>query len=248
MEEDKIVSIEERIPRLRESRKKKANRTLLAYLMLFFILIAIIVYLQSPFSNINEIIVNGNEVIPHEQIVEYSQINEGQNIWRIFLKEIEQSILEHPLVKEINVLRKFPQTILIDVKEKKIVGYVKSQNDYQPITEEGIIIPLNSKTTSTNVPIFNNFDDEQYLQRLAQELSETPDHILRLIWEIHWNRTDKNKYKIMLYMNDGFTVHATIRDFANKITSYPSVVSQLDKSEQFIIHMDVGVYVETIKK
>src|SRR5690625_1011654 len=111
MEEDKIISIEERIPRLKESRKKKANRTLLLYLTLFFILIAIIVYLQSPFSDVKEINVLGNEMIPMEQIVEYSKIKEDTNIWRVYPNDVEKDISEHPLVAEVSVKRKLPQTI-----------------------------------------------------------------------------------------------------------------------------------------
>ena len=69
MEEEKIISIEERIPKLKEKRRKKANRTLLFYLTLFFLLIAIIVYLQSPFSNVAYVAVEGNNVITDEQVI-----------------------------------------------------------------------------------------------------------------------------------------------------------------------------------
>lgn len=247
MEEEKIVSIEDRIPKLKETRKKKANRTLLMYLTLFFVLIAIIVYLQSPFSDIKHIEVKGTEIIPNEEIVKYSQIEEGTNIWRINPKEIEKKIASYPLVKEVNVERRLPQSIQIEVSERRIIGYVKDNNKFSPITEDGSIVSKLQFTSPKNAPLFNNFTDEEYLSRLAAEFTEIPEFILKLISEIQWKPTEKNKYKIVLYMNDGYIVHASIRDFASKINSYPSIIAQLDDKNQVIIHMDVGVYVETLK-
>lgn len=247
MEEEKIVSIEDRIPKLKEARRKKANRTLLSYLTLFFVLIAIIVYLQSPFSDIKTIEVKGNAMIPDAQIVEYSRLEAGSNIWRVYPKDVAKKISQHPLIKNVHVERKLPQTISIEVEERRVIGYVKSGQQYLPITEEGTIVKNIEFEMLNHVPFFVNFSDEEYLTRLAEEMKEIPDYILKLISEIHWKPTDKNKYKIVLYMNDGYIVNASIRDLASKINSYPSIIAQLDEKQKAIIHMDVGVYVEMLK-
>src|SRR5699024_11800125 len=97
-------------------------------------------------------------------------------------------------------------------------------------------------------PLLNDFKEDVYLERMASELNDIPDDIFNLISEITWTPTDKNKYKILLYMNDGFTVEATIRNFATKMQTYPSIVSQLDDGEQGIIHMGVGTYFEKTNK
>lgn len=248
MEEEKIVSIEERIPKLKENRRKKANRTLLIYLTLFFLLIAIIIYLQSPFSNVKQMNVLGNDVIADEQIIEYSNVTVDTNMWRINVKDIEKKIAEHPLVKEVNVARKFPQTLQFTIVENNIIGYVKEKNELHPIVSDGVVVSNTDISLPRGAPLFENFTEEQYLQRFAEELNDLPVHILNLISEVHWKPTEKNKYKIELYMNDGFIVHATIRDFASKMNAYPSIIAQLDSEEKGIIHMDVGVYVETFKK
>lgn len=115
---------------------------------------------------------------------------------------------------------------------------------------------LEDGTTITSVhapykgdrPLLHNFHEEQYLQRISSELSQIPEHVFQLISEITWDPTDKNKYKITLYMNDGFIVHATLRDFANKMALYPSIASQLQPDEKGIIHMGVGTYFEKIDK
>src|SRR5699024_8522822 len=156
MEEEKIVSIEERIPKLKEKRRKKANRTLLFYLTLFFLLIAIIVYLQSPFSNVAYVAVEGNNVITDDQVIAFSELELDQNIWRMNKKSVEEKIKEHPVVKDVKVERKLPQTVLITVSEKRIVGYIKEKDYYLPILNDGVIITNTEYAKIGLAPLFVN--------------------------------------------------------------------------------------------
>lgn len=248
MEEKKIVSIEDRIPKLKEARKKKANRRLLFYLSIFFLLIAAIIYLQSPLSNIKHIEVTGNKIISDEEIIQLSGLSPETNIWVINQKQLKQSIEKNPLIKEIKVKRKLPQSVQIQISEHKIVGYVKSELEYHPVLESGMIINKHNISNKGDGPLLINFDDEEYLKRMAKELGEIPDHIFNLISEISWEPTEKNKYKVVLYMNDGFIVHATLRNFASKMKTYPSIIAQLDEGEKGIVHMGVGTYFEKLEK
>lgn len=247
MKEEKVVSIEERIPKLQEQRRKKANRTLLSYLLLFFFLIALIIYLQSPLSNIKKIEVKGNHVISDEEIIAYSDLSIGTNLWRINKKEISKQVQKHPIIDKVTVERKFPQTLQLNISEKKIIGYMKKKDEYLPVLDDGVVVNEINIRLPRSAPLLENFKDEQYLQRLSEELKEVPNYILNLISEIHWEPSEKNKYKIILYMTDGYIVHATIRDFASKMKSYPSVIAQLEEGQKAIIHMDVGIYVETLE-
>src|SRR5690625_6294094 len=100
MEEKKVVSIEDRIPKLKEARKKKANRRLLFYLSIFFFLISAIVYLQSPLSHIKHIKVIGNEVVGTQQIIELSGLTTKSNIWVMHEDSIQEAMKEHPMIEQ----------------------------------------------------------------------------------------------------------------------------------------------------
>lgn len=65
---EKIVNIEERIPKIKEQRKQKANRRLISFIMLFFIMVLIIVYLQTPISKVSTISVTGNENVSKRKL------------------------------------------------------------------------------------------------------------------------------------------------------------------------------------
>lgn len=248
MEEKKVISIEDRIPRLKEERKKKANRQLIFYLSIFFLLISFIVYLQSPYSKVKEIKVAGNDILNDEEVIEWSSVTTDTNIWTLEYRSMKNEIANHPLIQSVEMKRKLPQTIHITVKEHDIVGYVQENNKFYPVLKDGTVKLNYEMNRRGDQPHLINFKEEEYLEKIATELSEIPDHIVELISEVVWEPTKKNKNNITLYMNDGFIVHATLRDFSNKMKNYPSIIAQLDPKEKGIVHMGVGIYFEKAKK
>ncbi|TFJ94563.1 cell division protein FtsQ/DivIB [Lentibacillus salicampi] len=245
MGKKRVVSIEDRIPTLKQERKKKANRRLIFYLSIFFFLISIIVYLQSPLSHVRTIDVHGNSLIPDEKIVGQTSIAKGKNIWSVSESDASQAISDHPVIQRAEVDRKLPWAIEITITEFAHVGYTQKNENYYPILGNGKV-PENMKqqTVSGDAPLLIGFSDEAYLKEMTEELKNLPESILELISEIHWQPSDENKRKIVLYMNDGYIVDGTIRNFAANMSVYPSIVSQLDPESKGIIHIGAGAYFE----
>lgn len=243
MSKKKVVSIEDRIPKLKQARKRKANRRLIFYLSIFFILISIIVYLQSPLSHIKYIHVVGNSLVSTEDILAKSELTKQTNIWSVDREKTKQIIEELTVVEEAKVIRKLPWTIEIHISEYERVGYVKDHEVYLPILGNGETLPFVDKPLG-DAPLLIGFSDESYLNRMATQLGHLSKPILNLISEIHWNPIEENPNKIILYMNDGFIVNSSIRDFAQKMEVYPSITAQLDPNEKGIIHIGVGAYFE----
>src|SRR5699024_742315 len=118
------------------------------------------IYLQSPFSNVKQMSVLGNDVITDEQIIKYSDVTVDMNMWRINVKDIEKKIAEHPLVNEVNVARKFPQTLQFTIVENNIIGYVKENNELHPIVSDGVVVSNADVLLPRGAPLFENFTDE----------------------------------------------------------------------------------------
>lgn len=248
MEKEKVISIEDRIPKLKQARQKRANRKLLFYLSIFFLLITIIIYLQSPLSNVKEVDITGNEVVHAREIMDRSGLSKDTNIWTVNSTRIAPLIMEHPMIESVDVQRQLPNKVLIQIKEHAIVGFIKDESTYFPILSTGEIVQTANHINNSEGPLLSHFTEEEFLQRMAKELHDTPNHIYDLISEIYWEPTESNRYKIMIYMNDGFVVQGTIRNFAQKMKAYPSIVSQLDSNEKGIVHMGVGTYFEKLDK
>lgn len=244
MEERKVVSIEDRIPKLKHTRRKKANRRLILYLTILFLLIATVVYLQSPLSNVRNVIVEGHQHVSEEEIKDLAGVTTDTNYWKVDPKEMKKQIESHTEISYAKVTRNFPSTVEIEVTESERIGYVKENGEFRAILEDGTELDSTSKLPGGDAPILAGFDKATYLKEMSKELKELPASVSSLISEIHWEPKEDNPYQIRLFMNDGYQVQASIRNFSSKMPAYPSIVSQLDENAQGIIHIDVGAYFE----
>jgi cell division protein FtsQ len=246
MEKGKIVSIEERIPKLKQQRKRKTNRRVILLLTFFFLIILIVVYLRSPFSHIQDIEVNGNSVIDNENIIKASNLKINMNIWSVKPEEVEKSIKKIEEIKLVNVKRKFPTHVIISVKEFDRVAYLKKDRSFQPILENGTIVHEDAlKTAPSSTPILLHFEEGKTLKKLLDELDKLPTNIVHSISEIQSAPKKTDPEHIILYMNDGFEVSATLPTFSEKMKHYPAIISQLNPSTKGIIDLEVGSFFQS---
>ena len=89
---DKVIDIEERIPTLRERRRKRSNRKFAALLTIFVSLLLILIYSQSPYSEIRDIKVTGAELFDGDSYQQASTLAVGDSMWSFDSGEIEQQI------------------------------------------------------------------------------------------------------------------------------------------------------------
>ena len=103
MGKGKVISIEDRIPKLKKIRKRKANRRLILLLSLFFILIGCVLYFLSPLSHVKNVEVKGNRYLSDEQIIKLSDINKDQSIWKIDTGQAAAHLKENPEIKSVSI-------------------------------------------------------------------------------------------------------------------------------------------------
>lgn len=243
MEKGKIVSIEDRIPKLKQLRKKKANRRLTVLLSLFFVLIASVLYFLSPLSHIRDIQVSGNRYISSGEVVKLSGLSNDNSIWKIDKKETEKKIKMNPEIEHVEIRTKIPNSVIITIKERNRIAYIAKEGRFLPILENGEILdPIKKGDIPVYAPVLVGFSKGKELNQLLGELEQLPQEILNAISEIHRASTKTDTYKVTLYMNDGFEVSATSRTLAEKLVHYPSIISQLDPNVKGVIDLEVGSY------
>ncbi|WP_102335947.1 cell division protein FtsQ/DivIB [Salimicrobium jeotgali] len=243
--EKNVVSIEERMPQLKERRKKKAARQLIFYLILLSLLIGIVIYLQSPLSHVRYVEVKGDEDLTKSEVKEVSGITGTSNLWGIDPAAVSDKIKGLPEVSSTEVRRTLTGGIEISLEEKRRIAYVKVEEQFAPILEDGTILgDALVENPGGDAPIFYGFPDNEHLTKLAKELNSLPASVSNLISEIHW-MDEEDRDRVRLYMSDGYTVIASVREFSEKMPSYPSIVSQLDPDAEGVIHVGVGTYFES---
>jgi cell division protein FtsQ len=243
MDKGKIVALEDRIPKLKEQRRRKANRRLIILLCLFFTLIAVVAYVQSPLSHVKKITIKGNELLSTEEIIKITKISKNTNIWSVKKDTISLTLQKMNVIKQAKVTIKWPNTVMIEIEERNKIAYLESEDSYFPVMENGKVLKDRKVAEiPVNAPILYKFKEGAILKEMVTALDELPVEVLNAISEIHYTPKKTDQYHISLFMNDGFEVSATLRTFSEKMIHYPSIISQLDPSIKGIIDLEVGSY------
>ncbi|WP_257350551.1 cell division protein FtsQ/DivIB [Pseudalkalibacillus decolorationis] len=249
MDNEKVTTLEDRIPKLKQQRKQKANRRMIYYISFFFILILVIVYFQSPLSHVRNIVIKGNELVTEDQIIKKSNINSDTNIWSVEPQAVAANIEKLVQVNQAEVERHFPSTIRINVTEYTKVAFVVREGKYYPLLQNGETMPAASNATvPTTAPILINWKNEEAMQMMATELKGLPEGIRVRISEIHFSPTENDSKRIKLYMNDGYEVETRIPGFTEYMEHYPAIVQALDTDKKGIIHLTESSWFEPYVK
>ncbi|MCI8383418.1 MAG: FtsQ-type POTRA domain-containing protein [Clostridia bacterium] len=145
---NKIKQEQERKRKLtqEEKRKKKRNKKIkfvLEILLLLGIIIGGIVFAMiSPIFNIKDIQVVNNEHVNRETIISLSELKIEENIFRFSCTATANKIKENPYIEEVKIHRKFPNTIQIEVEERKHNYSIDFLGKYAYISKQGYILEI----------------------------------------------------------------------------------------------------------
>ncbi|MFC7372081.1 cell division protein FtsQ/DivIB [Fictibacillus iocasae] len=241
MDKLKVVTIEDRIPKLKEQRRQKANRRLIFYLSLFFLLVLAVVYFQSGMSNIKKLNVKGNYFVDDKQIIAASGISLDSKFMNVDEEEIQRKLTSLNEVSSANVKRSFYNEVTITVQEFQRVGYIKQKDRYYPMLQNGAMLsPLKKEERPVNAPVIMQWEDKDRLEELAQELRTVPEGIIHRISEIHQNKEDMKSGNVTLYMTDGNEVKISINGFSERLSNYPLMVEQLKSGEKGTFYIGIS--------
>ncbi|GAE33859.1 cell division protein FtsQ/DivIB [Halalkalibacter akibai] len=245
MSKEKVITINERIPSLKEQRKQRANRRLLFFLSFFFLLLLLMVYFQSPLSHVRNVIVEENYFVTDDEIIRLSNIDSGTSMWSIEKQEIENRLVNHREIASASVEQRFPNTIRIQIKEYARIGYLYQEDKYFPILETGLYLDeLPRHVFPSDAPLLIGFEQGDELKELSAELQKVPSELIERISEIFYRPTDHDAFAIVLLMTDGIEVHTSIRDFSGNLSSYAAIVKELDTNKKGILHLRMSPYFE----
>lgn len=237
---DKVIDIEERIPSLRDRRKKRTNRKFVALLIIFLTLLAILLYSQSKYSEIQTITIKGAVLFNQESYQAASGLANGDSMWSFDTRTVAQKLEKLEWVEGASVKKNWLTGVEIELKEYVQMGYLDRGNSYQIVLSNNLA--LKQPVTVIDGPIYSNFDDEKKRGKLIDQLTDIKPEVLQLISQIILDSEEQDADFVTLYMNDGNEVRGILSTLADKINYYPSVIAQLEKDQKGVIDMEVGIF------
>lgn len=115
--------------------------------------------LTTSYLAIKEIKVVGNGKLSRTDVLDLSSINVGDNLLAISTAEIKNNIKVNPWVAEVNVARHFPDTLAIEIRERKPVAFVNLDSLYF-VDEAGIIFKKASMGDDVDLPVITGLTKE----------------------------------------------------------------------------------------
>lgn len=219
-------------------KKKKIiiiKRTILVLVVLFTILITLALTL--PEFNLAEVKVSGTEIIPEEAILETANLDIGTNIFKINTKTIKEAIKENSYVDKVKVTRKYPNTITIEVTERKIAYYIQGKDGNCVIDRTGRVLGIKETIESIEVLRLEGIDPETLvIGELIQGEDSERFEAIRIIYDFLKEKSFFEVYNIgklevndfvdfKLYVNSAYIKLGTSDNMNEKLAKGFSILS-----------------------
>jgi cell division protein FtsQ len=227
----------------RGSGKKKWN----VLESVFFILIVIVsgyVLLQSPIFEVHRVLVRGNENISEEQIISLANIGIGENIFKVDLNTARANLELHSMIKEVQVVRSLPSSVVINVYERKPLALLPTREGFIKVDEEGVYLQ-EAKAGTPGLPVLTGIEYElpnpgQAVQseRLGDALkviTGLPASVVASLSEVHSGKDGQ----IIIYTLEGIQCRLGL---AMEIPEKGAILEQL--LLQLSIHKDKINYID----
>lgn len=141
----------------KQSKKGNSNNTVIVKIVLAIIVfVAIIIGLSNvPLFNIKNIEVVGNTKLSEDKIIDLSGISDSVNLFKLDKASIKKAIKENAYVENVEINRKFPNKVIIDIKEREAKYMLQFADSYVYINNQGYMLEISNE--KIQVPIIVGF-------------------------------------------------------------------------------------------
>ena len=169
---------------IEKKRRKNRKKRLIIFILLAIILGTILYFLNSPTFKIKNVEVTGNAQLDSEKIIEQSEIKIGESIFANFNIITKVKVKQNRYIEDAIVTKEMPNTIKIEVTERKASFQIETENGYYIyIDEQGYIMDYSQEpkelVTITGMRITEeNIDKKKRLE--GDELNIKLENILHI--------------------------------------------------------------------
>lgn len=134
----------------------KKNAVIVKIVLAIIVFVAVIIGLSNvPLFNIKHIEVVGNNKLSEDKIIALSGINDSINLFKLDEGTIKNAIKENAYVENVEVNRKFPNKVVIDIKEREAKYMLQFADSYVYINNQGYMLEISNE--KIEVPIIVGF-------------------------------------------------------------------------------------------
>lgn len=216
-------------------------RVILALLLVF---VAYVVF-RSPLFQIQRVLVQGNSAVGRAEIEESAAVPLGRNIFEVDLRQARERLLRIPMLKDVEVYRRLPSTVVIRVVERIPVALVPVPGGFAEVDEEGIFLRRGAVGTS-GLPVLTGIRvaaaepgrpvEGSGLQEALSVIRGLGPQVVSELSEVHVG------HQVLLYTLDGIEVRLGLPvDLEAKGRVLPGLLVALRSGGKRVCYVDLSV-------
>ena len=215
----------------KKNRKKRKRKNRLCFLLIAAALAAM--YFISDFSKVKSLDVNGNVFYTKQAVLKKAGLSYDSRyiiIPRIYL---EWKLEKDELIEDATVHKGLDGAIMIDIKEKSIIGYYVENGKNYALVNDGTSLEIESSKLDAivNYPLVDGFTAEER-KKLAKSFGgkeKVKDSIIAMMSEIIPYKTSYDSHMVKIIMQDGNTIFTSYESMP-LLNDYLGTLKRLKKS------------------
>lgn len=128
------------------------------YAFILLVILFIYICISSSIFELKQIDVDGNSKITKSDIIKIGDIETGKNIFKYNLNDVEKKLLVNPYIKYVKVSRKFPDKLVITIKENSEYAIIKEGASCIYIGENGLVLSEKKDIKNKNIPLVSGIE------------------------------------------------------------------------------------------
>lgn len=213
---------------LKTKRKRRRQIQLGVFIGVILLVLSVVLYMFTDISKVDKVEINGEKIVSKKDIEKALNIKSDSRIYNLPMSEMKSKIEKIEGIKSVEIKRRFPNDLIVNIKEYEAIGLIKNKKGYEPLLENGSTIKKMSTDLPIDVPILNEFTSKK-LNKIVPELKKVKPKVKSMISEINYKPGENNQNRIQMFMTDNVEVVGDIQTFANKINYYPSISDKLER-------------------
>ncbi|MGG2468098.1 cell division protein FtsQ/DivIB [Paraclostridium bifermentans] len=211
------------------------------YAFILLVILFIYICISSSIFELKQIDVDGNSKITKSDIIKIGDIETGKNIFKYNLNDVEKKLLVNPYIKYVKVSRKFPDKLVITIKENSEYAIIKEGASYIYIGENGLVLSEQKDIKNKNIPLVSGIEiKNKKLNTKIKINSDKSNYIILAIDTLKKNNMSRkiesikiNKNKMYMKTDDNTNIVLKIdEDIEYNINRLKAILVDLKSSNK----------------
>lgn len=166
-----------------------------------------------PVFQVQTITVTGNYALSADKVIALSGIEQGDNLFWCGAGEAKKQLRHNPFVENVAIRRILPDGIVIQITERKSVGYIVTSDGYVQVAADGRLLAIQQSLSDYRLPVISGvglnelpelggFIQNEKLKQALEILQSCDAALLDNIAELNVGQ----EYYILLYTNQQLEV------------------------------------------